>query len=99
MYSAFLKPNLEYGSTLFMGATPTHLSKLYQVQATMERIGGYKDVSLPSRAEQSESLYWSGSSSDWRIFFLYSIPSILYLVSGFLYVWLSRVKYLVRVVF
>ena len=25
-----------------MGATPTHLSKLYRVQATMKRIGGFK---------------------------------------------------------
>ena len=44
MYSGFVRPILEYGSTLFMGATPTHLSKLHvdRVQATMERIGGFK---------------------------------------------------------
>ena len=42
MYSAFVRPILEYGSTLFMGAKPTHLSKSGRVQATMERVGGFK---------------------------------------------------------
>ena len=37
-----MRPILEYGSTLFMGATPTYLSKLDRVQATMKRIGGFK---------------------------------------------------------
>ena len=49
MYSAFVRPILECGSTLFMGATPTHLSKLDQVQATMERIGGSKAEPLADR--------------------------------------------------
>ena len=51
MYSAFVKPILEYGSTLFMGATPTHLSKLGRVQTTMERIGGVKAGPLAARRE------------------------------------------------
>jgi hypothetical protein len=51
MYSAFVRPILEYGSTLFMGATPTHLSKLDRVQATMERIGGFKAEPLAARRE------------------------------------------------
>jgi hypothetical protein len=51
MYSAFVRPILEYGSTLFMGAKPTHLSKLDRVQATMERIGGFKAEPLADRRE------------------------------------------------
>ena len=51
MYSAFVRPILEYGSTLFMGAKPTHLSKLDRVQATMERIGGFKAEPLAARRE------------------------------------------------
>ena len=46
MYSAFVRPILEYGSTMYMGATPTHLNKLDRVQATMERIGGFKTEPL-----------------------------------------------------
>ena len=34
-----------------MGATPTHLSKLYRVQATMGRIGGFKAEPLADRRE------------------------------------------------
>jgi hypothetical protein len=53
MYSAFVRPILEYGSTLymFMGAKPTHLEKLDRVQRTMERIGGFKAESLAARKE------------------------------------------------
>ena len=53
MYSAFVRPILEYGSTLFMGAKPTHLEKLDRVQAlaTMERIGGFKAQPLADRRE------------------------------------------------
>ena len=36
---------------MFMGATPTHLSKLDRVQATMERIGGFKAGPLAARRE------------------------------------------------
>ena len=36
---------------LFMGATPTHLSKFDRVQATMERIGGFKTEPLATRRE------------------------------------------------
>ena len=48
-------------------------------------------VALPiqrsfTNPEQSESLYWDGSSSDWKLFLLYSIPSILYVTSDLLYV-------------
>ena len=46
MYSAFVRTILEYGST-----TPTHLSKLDRVQATMERIGGFKAEPLAARRE------------------------------------------------
>jgi hypothetical protein len=51
MYSAFVRPILEYGSTMYMGATPTHLNKLDRVQATMERIGGFKAEPLAARRE------------------------------------------------
>ena len=34
-----------------MGATPTHLSKLDRVQATMEQIGGFKAGTLAARRE------------------------------------------------
>ena len=51
MYSAFVRPILEYGNTLFMGAKPTHLSKLDRVQQTMERIGGFKAEPLAARRE------------------------------------------------
>ena len=34
-----------------MGATPTHLSKLDRVQATMERLGGFKAEPLAARRE------------------------------------------------
>ena len=50
MYSAFVRPILEYGSTLFMGAKPTHLEKLDRVQATMERMGGFKAQPLADRS-------------------------------------------------
>ena len=48
-------------------------------------------VTLPiqrsfTNPEQSESLYWDGSSSDWKLFLLYSIPSILYVMGDLLYV-------------
>ena len=51
MYSAFVRPILEYGSTLYMGAGPSHLGKLDRVQATMERIGGFKAEPLAARRE------------------------------------------------
>jgi hypothetical protein len=51
MYSAFVRPILEYGSTLFMGAKPTHLEKLDRVQRTMKRIGGFKAEPLAARRE------------------------------------------------
>ena len=51
MCSAFVRPILESGSTLFMGVTPTHLTKLGRVQATMERIGGFKAELLAARRE------------------------------------------------
>ena len=47
----FCRRILEYGSTLFMGSKPTHLTKLDSVQATMERIGGFKAQPLANRRE------------------------------------------------
>ena len=51
MYLASLCLILEYGSTLFIGAKPTHLEELDRVQATMERISGFNAQSLAGRRE------------------------------------------------
>ena len=64
MYSAIVRPILEYGSTLFMGAKPTHLEKLDRVQATMERIGGFKAQSLANRRDAALIAL---SFSNWRV--------------------------------
>ena len=54
MYSAFVRPILEYGSTLSMGAKPTNLEKLDRVQRTMERIGGFNSFKAEPLAARRE---------------------------------------------
>jgi hypothetical protein len=51
MYTAFIRPVLEYGSIQYMGAAPTHLALLDQVQHTAEKIGRFTVESLQSRRE------------------------------------------------
>ena len=51
MYKMFVRSILEYGSVVYMGASDSHLAKLYRVQKSAERIGGFKIESLGSRRE------------------------------------------------
>ena len=53
MHSAFVRPILEYGSTLSVAAKPTHLSKLDRVQATLKRVGGLKTQPLADLREDA----------------------------------------------
>ena len=51
MYTTFIRPIMEYGSVQFMGAAPTHLAQLDQIQRTAEEIGRFTIESLHSRRE------------------------------------------------
>ena len=51
MYTAFIRPVLEYGSLLYMSAADSHLSKLDKVQSSAEALGGFKVPSLQLRRD------------------------------------------------
>ena len=47
----FIRSIMEYNSVCWMGAAQSHLSKLDRIQASAERIGGFKVESLGCRRE------------------------------------------------
>lgn len=49
MYSSFIRPIMEYGCVAWMGAAPSHLSKLDMVQQSAQRLGNFEIESLESR--------------------------------------------------
>jgi hypothetical protein len=49
MYTAFVRPVMEYGSMLYASAAPSHLAKLDRVQAAAARIGRFEVTSLEAR--------------------------------------------------
>ena len=51
MYMMFVRSTMEYGSVLYMGAADSHLAKLDRVQASAERMCGFKMESLGSRRD------------------------------------------------
>ena len=53
MYKAFVRSAMEYGSLEYMIAAPSNLQKLDRIQATAERLGGFKVESLESRRDAS----------------------------------------------
>ena len=53
MYKAFVRSAMEYGSLEYMIAAPSNLQKLDRIQATAERLGGFKVESLESKRDAS----------------------------------------------
>ena len=51
IYLMFIRSIMEYNSVCWMGAAQSHLSKLDRIQASAERIGGFKVESLGCRRE------------------------------------------------
>ena len=57
MYTAFIRPVMEYGSLQYMGAAPTHLALLDRIQHTAEKIGRFTVESLQSRREAAAVVF------------------------------------------
>ena len=51
MYTAFIRPILEYGRLLYCSASKTHLRKLDRVQAAAEQLGKFQVESLAARRD------------------------------------------------
>ena len=51
IYLMFIRSIMEYNNVCWMGAAQSHLSKLDRIQASVERIGGFKVESLECRRE------------------------------------------------
>ena len=51
MYTAFIRPIMEYGSILYCSAARTHLEKLDRVQESAMKIGGFEVESLATRRD------------------------------------------------
>jgi hypothetical protein len=51
MYMMFVRSTMEYGNVLYMGAADSHLAKLDRIQASAERMCGFKMESLSSRRD------------------------------------------------
>jgi hypothetical protein len=51
IYLMFIRSIMEYNSTSWMGAAPSHLAKLDRVQASAEKLGRFTVESLESRRE------------------------------------------------
>ena len=51
MYTAFIRPILEYGRLLYCSASKTHLRKLDRVQAAAELLGKFQVESLAARRD------------------------------------------------
>ena len=51
MYKAFVRSSIEYGNLEYLSAAQTHTRKLDRIQASAEKLGGFKVESLSSRRE------------------------------------------------
>ena len=51
MYTAFVRSTMEYGNMLYMGAAPSTLKMLDNIQESAMKIGGFEIESLSSRRE------------------------------------------------